>query len=111
MNISTSNKRVLIYGDSITWGRIALKTGRYDSSTRWTCLVQKQLGDNVEIIEEGLRARMLAGENPYFKDRDGLRQFGPILGSHLPLALVVLFLGTNDMNKKNDKSPELIATY
>lgn len=109
MNITSPEKRVLIYGDSITWGRIAKQTGRYDGNTRWTYLLQKHLGEGIEIIEEGLRARMLSGENPYFKDRDGLKQFGPIFGSHLPVDLVVIFLGTNDMNKEADKSPRQIA--
>lgn len=52
---------------------------------------------------------MLAGENPYFKDRDGLKQFGPVFGSHLTLDLVVIFLGTNDTNKAAKKTPQQIT--
>ncbi len=109
MEIATPHKRVLAYGDSITWGRIACKPGRFDEDTRWTCLVQKKFGNAVEIIEEGLRCRMLEGENLYVNNCNGLKQFGAIFRSYLPLDLVLIFLGTNDMNNKANKDPEEIA--
>ena len=109
MNIRAGARKILIYGDSITYGRIPKVFEQYDANTRWTGILQKNLGDNYEVIEEGLRARMLAGSNPNFEDRDGLKQFGPILGSHLPLDLIVIFLGTNDMNAVSGKAPEEIA--
>lgn len=102
-------KRVLIYGDSLTWGRVPAKFERFGSDIRYTKVAQAELGTDYEIIEEGLRGRMLEGENPYFADRDGLEQFGPIFGSHAPLDLVVIFLGTNDANSKANKSTEEIV--
>ncbi len=110
MNIHSGGKRILIYGDSIVWGRIGGESGRYDEHTRWTCQLQERLGAGFEIIEEGLRGRMLEGDNPNFPERDGLQQFGPILGSHLPLDLVVVSLGANDCNAASNKSPEQIAS-
>ncbi len=101
-------KRVMIYGDSITWGRIPGTTDRYDKDTRFTGVAANLLGNNFEIIEEGLRARMFSGDNPNFENRDGLNQFGPIFGSHVPLDLVVVMLGTNDTNTTTGKSAEEI---
>ncbi len=102
-------KRVLIYGDSLTWGRVAKSFNRFDENTRFTKVAQKHLGREYELIEEGLRARMLKGENLFVRDRDGLVQFGPILASHLPLDLLVIFLGSNDTNSRANKTAEDIA--
>lgn len=101
--------RILIYGDSIAWGRIPGTTDRFDE-TRFPKVAAKELGADYEIVEEGLRARMLSGENPNFKNRDGLQQFGPIFGSHVPLDLVVIMLGTNDTNAHSDTSAGEIAS-
>jgi lysophospholipase L1-like esterase len=109
MNTKPSAKSILVYGDSISYGRMPKPLKRHPSSVRWTGILQKELGDEYEIVEEGLRARMLFGDNPHFRERDGFAQFGPILGSHLPLDLIVIFLGTNDLNEQSAKSPEDIA--
>lgn len=104
MNTNKSAKRILIYGDSYTFGKIP-GGSRYDCETRFTGILQKDLGDGFEVIEEGLRGRMMEGENKYFPYRNGFEQFGPILGSHLPVDLVVFMLGTNDSNN-GDQQPE-----
>ncbi len=109
MNINKDSKRILAYGDSLTWGRIANQFKRYDVDTRWTGVLQNELGNDYEVIEEGLRGRFLAGENPFVPNRDGLAQFGPILASHFPLDLVVIMLGTNDTNSRANKSAGDIA--
>lgn len=109
MNTNSKAKRVLIYGDSITWGRIANTTNRYDSETRYTGVIQKTLGSSFDIIEEGLRGRMAFGENPYQADKDGWKQFTPIYLSHLPINLLIVFLGTNDTNDKANKNAVMIS--
>lgn len=109
MKTNSKAKRILAYGDSITWERVPNLFIRYDEDTRWTAVLQQQLGDDYDVIEEGLRGRFLAGENPYIPNRDGLRQFGPILASQFPIDLIIIFLGTNDTNSKAMKSAEDIA--
>jgi lysophospholipase L1-like esterase len=99
MKTNNDAKRVLVYGDSLTYGRQSGENARLPASVRFTGVLQDLLGDGFEVIEEGLRARMLSGENPHFQERNGLQQFGPILGSHLPLDVVVIVLGTNDANQ------------
>lgn len=98
MKTDLTAKRVLFYGDSLVFGKVSGENKRLDSKTRFTGVVQDILGSNWEIIEEGLRARTLYGENSFFPERNGLEQFGPIVGSHLSIDVLVLFLGTNNAN-------------
>ena len=99
-------KTILIYGDSYTHGKVPGAPKRYSREENFVGVLEKELGDGFRIIDEGLRARTLSGENIFFPERDGLAQFGPILGSHLPLDLICIFLGTNDCNKTGTKSDE-----
>ncbi len=108
MNINSDAQRILFYGDSLVFGKIPGGI-RYDSATRFTGIVQRELGIEYEIIEEGLRGRTAAGENTFFPHRNGLEQFGAILGSHLPIDLLILFLGTNDINSGAHKTSEELA--
>ncbi len=109
MNTYPNAKRILVYGDSYTYGKIP-GGSRYDSATRFTGVLQKELGADFEVIEEGLRGRVISGEHPFFPHRDGLAQFDGIIGSHLPLDVVCLFLGTNDTNSGSTKSSDEIIT-
>lgn len=111
MNTNPKSKRILIYGDSYTYGKVP-GGNRFDSATRFTGVLQNELGNDYEVIEEGLRGRVISGEHPFFPHRDGLAQFDAIIGSHLPLDLVCLFLGTNDTNSGSNKSAqEIVLAY
>lgn len=113
MNTNISAKQILIYGDSFVFGVIPGGNGaRYDASTRYTGVAQNYLGSDYEIIEEGLRGRTVSGENGFFPHRDGLVQFDGIFGSHLPLDLIIIGLGTNDTNSsRNLSAQEIVSGY
>ncbi len=102
-------KEVLFYGDSYVYGKIP-GGDRYSRDQRFTSVIQTNLGSEFKIIEEGLRGRMLFGENKFFPERDGYAQFGPIIGSHLPVDLIVFVLGANDCNSGNTLTPNEIAS-
>lgn len=96
-----SAKRILCFGDSLTWGYIPGSGDRFDEDTRWTSVCQKILGEDYLIIEDGLCGRTTCydtGRNPYQNGREGL---GYALLSQKPLDLVVIFLGTNDLEFVN----------
>jgi len=103
MNTNPQAKRVLLYGDSLVYWKIPWGA-RYDVSVRFSGQTQTLLWSEYDIIEEGLRWRMLKDNNTYFPHRDGLAQFGPIIASHMPVDLIVISLWTNDMNSGVDKS-------
>ena len=52
--------KILCYGDSNTWGYISgTDHQRYGENERWTRLLGDLLGNEFEIIEEGLNSRTL----------------------------------------------------
>jgi len=91
-------KTVLCYGDSLTWGYDAETLGRHRLEDRWPSVLQKALGDGVNVIAEGLNGRTTAFDDHLADcDRNGARILPTILHSHDPIDLVVILLGTNDM--------------
>ena len=106
MNINPNAKQILFYGDSLIFGKKPVVAERFPSNVRFTGVAQKELGEDFNIIEEGLRARNLFGENTFFDERNGLEQFGAIFASHIPLDLVVILLGSNDCNSTSNKTKE-----
>jgi len=93
-------KSILCYGDSNTWGYIPGSGLRYDHRTRWTGRLQKHLGSNYEVIEEGLSARTTVHEDYLKPGRNGRIYLMPCLLTHRPIDLVVLLLGTNDLKSR-----------
>lgn len=59
--------------------------------------MQKDLGSGYEIITEGLRGRYTVHDEPYRPGRNGAALLQPILESHSPVDLLIIFLGTNDV--------------
>ncbi|WP_240415725.1 SGNH/GDSL hydrolase family protein [Paenibacillus periandrae] len=91
-----TNKTIVCFGDSNTWGYNAETDARFDEATRWTGLLAAELGSSCRIIEEGLSGRTSVSEDPLFEGLSGLSYLCPCLMSHSPLDLVVIMLGTND---------------
>ena len=90
-------KTILCYGDSITWGYNPQNAERFPPGVRWTSLLQKHLGQSCTVIEEGLCGRYTVHDEPWREGRNGAALLTPLLESHQPVDLVVLFLGTNDI--------------
>ena len=95
--MSESLISILCYGDSLSWGIIPGTRQRYPYQKRWTGILQERLGTDVRIIEECLNGRTTVYEDPFRPQRNGREMLLPILETHAPLDLVILFLGTNDL--------------
>ncbi len=102
-------KRILVYGDSNTWGFIPLKATRYPEDIRWTGRLQMALGEDFRIIEEGLNGRTTNLDDPDMPDRNGLPYLAPCLLTHQPLDLLIIALGTNDLKEKFGREAADIA--
>ena len=93
-------KRILCFGDSNTWGYNGIDESRFDENTRWTRLLQQHLGEDYEIIEEGLPGRTASIDDPIQEGMNAYDYIHPCLKSHSPLDLVIIMLGTNDAKER-----------
>lgn len=102
-------KTVLCYGDSNTWGYDPVSKERYDHTQRWTCVLQKLLGDGYHVVEEGQNGRTTVHDDPVEGHKNGLAYLLPCLESHHPVDVVVLMLGTNDLKQRFSQPASDIA--
>lgn len=107
-------RHILCFGDSNTHGYCpepggCAEGGRFNEQERWTCLLQKALGDEIRICEEGLTGRTTAFDDPLRESMNGLSALYSCLMSHEPVDLMILMLGTNDVKDRFCLSPEDIA--
>jgi lysophospholipase L1-like esterase len=102
-------KTVLCYGDSNTWGYIPGTGERFAHDVRWPGVLQRGLGAEYRVIEEGLNGRTSVWDDPLFPGRNGGVYLSPCLETHRPLDYVVIFLGLNDLKKRFSASAEDIA--
>jgi len=104
-------RKILCYGDSNTWGVIprweitSLPSERYDKKTRWTQVMAADLGQEWELIEEGLGGRTTMYQIPGEDYRRGDWYLTPCLLSHRPLDCIVLMLGSNDLQPRMHEQP------
>jgi Lysophospholipase L1 and related esterases len=102
-------KSVLCFGDSITWGYDPRTAERFDLHTRWPGVMRDELGPGYHVVEEGLCGRMTIWENEFLPGRNGLAVLPSLLASHAPLDLVIVMLGTNDIQPTLGRTPQDVA--
>ena len=102
-------KRILCYGDSNTYGFIPTG-GRYDEDTRWPMRLQKELGEDYTVIEEGFNGRTCVFDDPVEGGyKSGVNYLPPCLMTHNPLDAVLLMLGVNDTKERFGMTPMTIG--
>lgn len=100
---------ILCYGDSNTYGHIPLLGMRYSRDKRWTGILQKILGIDYNVIEEGCNGRTTIYDDPEDNWRNGLDYLKPCLNSHKPVDIVIMMLGSNDLKKVFGLSAKEVA--
>ena len=105
-------KAILCYGDSNTWGYEPGTGNRYPRDKTWPGVLRKALGEGYFVIDEGLNGRTTVWDDPtqlFPEKRNGLKYLIPCLESHMPLDLVIIMLGTNDLKRRFSASPVEVA--
>ena len=112
MNVNTEAKRVMVFGDSLSWGyQPGTKHLRYDSQTRWPGRLQMLLGNDYEVIEENLNSRAIDNGDPR-PGKEGRRALDYIeaaVDSHDPLDVIVVLLGTNELKHEMGMSADQVG--
>lgn len=108
-------KHIVCFGDSNTHGYCAdpldTESGsdRFTENERWTCLLQKALGEEYLVIEEGLSGRTTVFDDPLTEKLSGLDSIYSCLMSHERVDLLIIMLGTNDCKERLGASAPVIA--
>ena len=96
-------KHIVCLGDSNTHGYCAdpndcadPQLARFNEDERWTMLLEKKLGTEYKVYEEGLSGRTTVFPDPLYDGLDSLHYLWPCLKSHEPVSLLIIMLGTND---------------
>lgn len=112
MQTNPTAKRILCFGDSNTWGYIpGTKAERYPTDIRWTGVLQNLLGNNYEIIEEGLNSRTIKENDnrPGKEGRIAMDYIIPCLDTHNPLDYILIMLGSNELKSEFNLSAKDIG--
>jgi len=102
--------RLLVYGDSNSWGFPPDGSGqRFDTATRWPCVMARALG--CELIEEALPGRTTAHDDPDLLSpaMNGLAHLAVALKSHCPVDFLLIMLGTNDFKTRFAPDAQVIG--
>ena len=108
-------KHIVCLGDSNTHGYCADPADcadggiRFNEDERWTHLLQKQLGEDYLVTEEGLSGRTTVFQDPLHECMDALTVAYPILKSHEFIDLLIIMLGTNDTKDRLGMNAPCIA--
>lgn len=107
---SAETRNVLVFGDSITWGWLPkapiVPTVRHAEEDRWPSIMQAALGEDYDVVTEGLSGRTTDIEDPEAPGlMNGADYLPAALMSHEPIDLVVIMLGTNDTKTYLERPP------
>ena len=108
-------KHIVCFGDSNTHGYCADPSdcadggARFNEDERWTCLLQRKLGEEYLVLEEGLGGRTTVFVDPLHESMDAVSVAFPVLMSHEPVDLLIIMLGTNDTKERFGANAPAIA--
>lgn len=101
-------KRILIYGDSNVWGaNFASKRIHY--SDRWVNRLDRTLRGRAQVTADGVRGRVAGDFRTDKPHKNGLSTFTTALQKADNFDLIIIALGTNDLQQRFARTPEEIV--
>lgn len=101
-------RTILCFGDSNTYGYVPGTGERYERQVRWPWRMGQILGEEYEVVAEGLPGRTTVFTDYIEPYRAGIEQIVPVVQSHSPDALVIM-LGSNDAKDRYHASAREIG--
>lgn len=101
-------KKILIYGDSNTWGDNFLTGKRIPDEKQWPNILANRLGSDYKILQEGLPGRLAGNEETIKKYKNGKDNFMSTFRTNAPVDYLIISLGTNDLQLKYNKESKKI---
>lgn len=101
-------KKILIYGDSNVWGDNFYTNKRIEENKQWPNILEKNLKNKYKIIQEGLPGRLAGNDEKIKKYKNGKDSFIAVLKTQSPIDIIIIMLGTNDLQIKYNKSHKKI---
>jgi len=90
-------KKIICYGDSNTFGFNPQDGSRYGEEDCWPSALQKKLGTEYEVINEGMFDRTGFVDNPNGFLFSGPKYFPHLIKATDKLDYLILWIGTNDL--------------
>lgn len=104
-------RRIVCFGDSNTYGHSPVDGQRYGDDISWPGVLNRLLGDQFEVINEGKNGRTIAFDDPYMEGCNGMSDIGACIDEHAPIDLIIIMLGTNDLKVYFDSNPQDVANH
>lgn len=101
-------KKVLIYGDSNTWGDNFIMGKRIPDEKQWVNILQNKLKDKYLFLQEGLPGRVAGNFDKEKKYKNGASTFLSIYRTCAPIDILIISLGTNDLQMKYNRTEKQI---
>jgi len=102
-------KRIVCFGDSNTYGFNPYTRNRYSPKNRWVDILQNRLGNNYILFNEGVNGRTTAFDRDGSDKKNGLTHLDEIIDRNLPIDIMTIMLGTNDVLYDVNKSVDEIV--
>ncbi len=100
---------ILCYGDSNTYGFTPGKMGRYPENIRWPGKLADILGEKYRVYEAGLNGRTTDIDDEYDRFLNGIKYIDISIRMAMPLDLIIIMLGSNDLKSRYNRTAEDIA--
>lgn len=101
-------KKILIYGDSNTWGDNFLTGERIPEEKQWVNILRIKYKNKYQFFQEGLPGRIAGNEETIKTYKNGKDTFISTFRTNAPVDKVIIAFGTNDLQVKYQKTTDKI---
>ena len=101
-------KKILIYGDSNTWGDNFITGERIPEEKQWVNILRTKYENKYRFFQEGLPGRIAGNEETIKTYKNGKETFISTFRTNAPVDKIIIALGTNDLQIKYQKTKDKI---